>query len=124
PLRTRRPEPPSPSQGGRRAIRRIATPGAFNTWGTTDHMPEAPKPFSSEWMNAPEPEPEQQRRIRKDSNARVIRFFSKFPGERSLTFLVVLVLVLGSFWFAGPGSEAHRSTSPDLVAEVPETPQI
>ncbi len=75
-------------------------------------------------MNAPEPEPEHRRRIRKDANARVIRFFNKFPGERALTFLVVLVLVLGSFWFAGPGGEAHRSISPDLVAEVPKTPEI
>jgi hypothetical protein len=87
-------------------------------------MPESPKPFSSEWLNAPEPEPEQQRRIRKESNACLIRFFSKFPGERALTFLVLLVLVVGSFWFAGPGGEAHRSTEPDLVASVPETPEI
>jgi hypothetical protein len=75
-------------------------------------------------MNAPEPEPEHQRRFRRKSNTRVIRFFSKFPGERALTFLVLMALVLGSFWFAGPGGEAHRSTEPGLVAQVPETPQI
>lgn len=53
-----------------------------------------------------------------------MRFFSHFPGERALTLLVLLVLVLGSFWLALPGGTTQVSTGADLVAEAPDPPQI
>jgi hypothetical protein len=50
--------------------------------------------------------------------------FGKFPGERTLSLLIVVVLTLGSFWLAGPRGDAHTSQESSLVALVPETPQI
>jgi len=87
-------------------------------------MPDRPKPFSSEWMNAPVPVPERPRRLRRSASGRVVSFFGHFPGERSLAALAIVVLTLGSFWFAGPRGEAQVTTGNSLVARVPETPQI
>ncbi len=87
-------------------------------------MPDRPKPFSSEWVNAPVPVPERPRRLQRTANQRLVALFGRFPGERTLTLLVILVLTMGSFWFAGPRGEAQVATGNSLVARVPETPQI
>lgn len=87
-------------------------------------MPQSPKPFSSEWIQAPEPEPHRPRRWSFDPQSRLIGFFSHFPGERALAFLVVTTLIMGSFWFAGPGSVTENTAGNALVAHVPETPNI
>ncbi len=87
-------------------------------------MPNRPKPFSSEWVNAPAPVAERPRRLQRTANQRLVSFFGRFPGERTLTLLVILVLTLGSFWFAGPRGEAQVVTGNSLIARVPETPQI
>lgn len=87
-------------------------------------MPNRPKPFSTEWMNVPQPVPERPRRLQRTANQRLVRFFGHFPGERTLTLLVILALTLGSFWFAGPRGEAQVATGSSLIAQAPETPQI
>ena len=75
-------------------------------------------------MNAPDPLPERPRRLQSTANQRLMGFFGRFPGERPLTILVILVLTLGSFWFAGPRGEAQVRPGTSLVANAPETPQI
>ncbi len=87
-------------------------------------MPDRPKPFSSEWMNAPASKPERPGRVRRNANQRVVSFFGHFPGERVLTIFVIVILTMGSFWFAGPHGEAQVTTGISLVAQAPETPQI
>lgn len=87
-------------------------------------MPQSPKPFSSEWIQAPEPEPQRPRRWSVDAQSRLVGFFSHFPGERALAFLVVTALIMGSFWFAGPGSVTVHTAGNALVAHVPETPNL
>lgn len=87
-------------------------------------MPNRPKPFSSEWMNAPDPVRERPRRLQRAANQRLVSIFGRFPGERTLTLLVILTLTLGSFWFAGPRGEAQVATGNSLIARVPETPEI
>ncbi len=51
-------------------------------------------------------------------------FFGHFPGERALAFLVVATLILTSFWFTGPGSVIQHTAGNDLVAHVPDKPDI
>jgi len=87
-------------------------------------MPNHPKPFSSEWLSAPESTPNPPGRLKRSVSGRVFTIFDKFPGERTLSLLVVVVLTLGSFWLAGPHGEAQVPQSEGLVAEVPDTPQI
>jgi hypothetical protein len=87
-------------------------------------MPQSPKPFSSEWIQAPAPGPQRPRRWSADAQARVLRFFRHFPGDRTLSFLVVAGLIMASFWFTGPGHVVEYQAGTDLVAHVPETPEI
>ncbi len=87
-------------------------------------MPDRPKPFSSEWMNAPVPDPVRPRRLRRSTSERLVAFFGRFPGERFLTILVVLLFSMGSFWFASPHGDAQTPVQNNLVARVPETPEI
>lgn len=75
-------------------------------------------------MNAPESEQERPRRLQHEMNQHVVSFVSRFPGERVLTMLVLLFLVVGSFWFAGPRGSAEAPIENNVVAQVPETPQI
>lgn len=75
-------------------------------------------------MNAPAPDPKPRRRLQRSANQRLVGFFSHFPGERTLAILVILVLTLGSFWFAGPRGEAQMAPGNSLVARMPETPEI
>ena len=83
-----------------------------------------PKPFSSEWLNAPTPAPERPHRLRRSINDHVLAFFGRFPGERPLAVLTVLALVLGSFWFGGPNASGGDAVESSLVAQVPDAPQI
>ncbi|CAA9557692.1 MAG: hypothetical protein AVDCRST_MAG43-1606 [uncultured Thermomicrobiales bacterium] len=87
-------------------------------------MRDAPKPFSSEWINAPAATRVRPRRLPRRSHHWLIAFFAKLPGERGLTFLVVLVLVFSSFWFAGPRGEAHVRSGSRVVADVPAAPRL
>jgi len=75
-------------------------------------------------MNAPAPVTEPSRRLQRAANQRLVALFGKFPGERSLTIIVVILLTLGSFWFAGPRGEAHTPVESSLIAQMPEAPQI
>src|SRR6476646_4228308 len=72
-------------------------------------MEERPKPFSSEWVSAPSPPPEPPRRLPRRATRALTSIGRRLPGERALSILVVLVLVVVSLGFAGPGSEAHKS---------------
>ncbi len=87
-------------------------------------MRHGPKPFSSEWINAPAPVPSRPRRLPRRSNQRLIAVFGKLPGERALTILVVLFLVFSSFWFAGPRGEAQTKPGANVVAEAPVAPRL
>lgn len=87
-------------------------------------MPNKPKPFSSEWINAPAMPADPPRRLRQETNARIVSAFSRLPGERALTMLVVLFLIMGSFWLAGPAGEAQVATEGSLVASLPDRPEI
>ncbi len=76
---------------------------------TDRDMEERPKPFSSDWISAPPPTPEPPRRLPPRATRVLTSIGRRLPGERVLSILVVLVLVLVSLGFAGPGSDAHRS---------------
>ncbi len=87
-------------------------------------MPQSPRPFTSDWIEAPEPQPHRPRRWSVDAQSRLVAFFARFPGERALAFLVVSALIIGSFWLAGPGRVTVHTAGNALVAHVPETPDI
>ena len=88
------------------------------------YMTQSPKPFSSEWINAPEPPPERPRRWSSAAQHWVLGVFGHLPGDRALAFLVVTALIVGSFWFVGPGQVGQPLPGNNLVAHVPETPEI
>lgn len=83
-------------------------------------MSDGPKPFSSDWYKAPS---EAEGGAASRAPSRVVRVLvkagSKFPNDRILSILVVLVLVMSSFWFAGPRGEAHRDNGPLASQETP-----
>lgn len=87
-------------------------------------MRDAPKPFSSEWNNAPASVRLRPRRLPQRNNQRLIAVFAKLPGERALTILVVLFLIFSSMWFAGPRGEAHTESGSRVVSEVPAARQL
>ena len=70
-------------------------------------MARRPKPFSSEWTTAPSQEPEPPRLFSERAREIISAIASRLPGERSLSVWVVLILVAGSLWFAGPPGQAH-----------------
>lgn len=69
-------------------------------------MSKKPKPFSSAWLEAPPVEPERPRRLTRNVNESLLSMAPRLPGERHLAMFVVVILVLGSFWFAAPRGEA------------------
>ncbi|HYI24635.1 MAG TPA: hypothetical protein VD767_04425, partial [Thermomicrobiales bacterium] len=81
-----------------------------------------PKPFSSDWLTSSEPLPATPRSA--SILGRVMSFFSRFPGERPLAFLIVLALVFGSFWLDGPPDSGPLTVEAPLVGQVPDAPQI
>jgi len=54
----------------------------------------------------------------------LIAFFSRLPGERTLTLLAVLLLVFSSSWFASPRGEAHVRSGTQAASEVPAAPRL
>lgn len=85
-------------------------------------MPQHPKPFSSDWMTSTTPPPAAPRS--EALLARILRFFGRFPGERPLAFLTVLVLVGASLWMGNPAAGGTNTFEAPLVAEVPDSPQL
>ena len=85
-------------------------------------MSQRPKPFSSEWLTAPAMPPEPPRRVNRRISEKFVSGFAKLPGERTLSVLVVMMLILSSFWFATPRGEAHdhanRLDAPTPAAET------
>jgi len=76
-------------------------------------MPSKPKPFSSEWFTAPPPPPERPRRVTTRMNGSLLNLAPRLPAERRLSMIVVIVLVMSSFWFAGPRGVAITETPSD-----------
>jgi hypothetical protein len=87
-------------------------------------MPQGPKPFSSEWLNAPAPAPTRPRRLPRRGHQRLIALGGRLPGERVLACLAVLVLVLSSFWFTGPRQDAGSETESEVVSRVPRASRL
>jgi hypothetical protein len=69
-------------------------------------MPKGPKPFSTEWLEKPAAPPERPRRLTSNVNQSLLTMAPRLPSERTLSMIVVIVLVLGSFWFAAPKGTA------------------
>ncbi|MGC4105033.1 MAG: hypothetical protein QM753_01605 [Thermomicrobiales bacterium] len=83
-------------------------------------MSEGPKPFSTAWYTNPgEPEPKRPRRHYPRAVDIVLAVGKKLPGERALGVILVFVLVISSMWMAGPRSDAHIETSPDIAVVTP-----
>jgi hypothetical protein len=79
-------------------------------------MPKGPKPFSSEWLQAPVSTPERPRRLTSNVNQTLLTMAPRLPTERTLSMIVVIVLVLGSFWFAAPRGAAVDELPLDELA--------
>jgi len=87
-------------------------------------MTQGPKPFSSEWLEAPRGLSDAPRRKRAKANQRWVAFFSHLPGERALTLIALVCLIMSSFWFGGPRGEAQSNTGAQVVAQVPRTARM
>jgi hypothetical protein len=87
-------------------------------------MPERPKQFSSEGITAPPQQPEPPRLFSDRIRALISAIAAKLPGERSLSIWVVLVLVLGSLWLAGPRGQAHLDELAARQLDITPTPVI
>jgi hypothetical protein len=87
-------------------------------------MAERPKPFSTEWMTSPPQAPEPPRLFSGRIRSLMAALAAKLPGERSLSIWVVLVLVLGSLWLAGPRGQAHLDELAARQTETTPTPVI
>jgi hypothetical protein len=82
-------------------------------------MPNKPKPFSSEWLEAPARPPQRPRRVSNDVNRNLTTMAGRLPGERRLAMVVVVILVMGSFWFGAPLGESMiqaPATNPEATA--------
>ncbi|MDQ4044342.1 MAG: hypothetical protein M3173_02700, partial [Chloroflexota bacterium] len=81
-------------------------------------MAGRPKPFSSDWITAPPPEPEPPRLFPSRVRSATATIGRRLPGERVLAIWVVLALVLGSLVFANPEGqdELNRLAMVDLAA--------
>ncbi len=87
-------------------------------------MADGPKPFSSEWITAPPQEPEPPHLFSDRIRALISAIAGKLPGERSLSIWVVLIMVLGSLWLAGPQGQAHLNELAALQVDATPTPVI
>lgn len=87
-------------------------------------MSHGPKPFSSEWLNAPAPSRVVLDRKRSRANQRWVAVFSRLPGERALTLIALTALILTSFWVGGPRGEAQSRTDTQMVAQVPNRARV
>lgn len=87
-------------------------------------MTQGPKPFSSEWINAPTLPSESRWRRRSKSNQRWVAVFSRLPGERALTLITLCCLIMSSFWVGGPRGEAQSNAGSQVVAQVPKAAPV
>ncbi len=82
-------------------------------------MSEGPKPFSTDWYRDPAAPERIARRLPPRPARIVIGVASKLPNERALSILVVLFLVISSFWFAGPRGDAHDGNGTGVGTPLP-----
>ena len=87
-------------------------------------MSHGPKPFSSDWLNAPPPSKVAVSPRRSRANQRWVAVFSRLPGERALTLMAMSFLILASFWVGGPRGEAQSQADTAMVGQVPRTSRI
>jgi hypothetical protein len=87
-------------------------------------MADGPKPFSSEWITAPPQEPEPPHLFSDRIRNAISAIAAKLPGERSLSIWVVLIVVGGSLWLAGPQGQAHLNELAALQVDATPTPVI
>jgi len=87
-------------------------------------MARRPKPFSSEWTTAPPQAPEPPRLFSERAREIISAIGSRLPRERTLSIWVVLVLVAGSLWLAGPPGQAHLDRVASVDDGVTPTPVI
>lgn len=87
-------------------------------------MSEGPKPFSSDWYKGPTPTEKSGRHISSRVTRVLIQVGSKLPNDRVLSILVVLILMVSSFWFAGPQGEAHPDEMTLQAQDVSPAPGI
>src|SRR5665811_2358049 len=70
-------------------------------------MADRPKPFSTEWMSAPQPDPERPHLFSDRIRTAITGIARPLPGERTLSVWVLAVLVVGSLLMSGPQGQAH-----------------
>lgn len=70
-------------------------------------MANRPKPFSTEWISAPPPEPQAPHLFSDRIRAVITGVARRLPGDRTLSVWILLVLVVGSFLLSGPPGQAH-----------------
>ncbi len=87
-------------------------------------MSEGPKPFSSDWYKEPTPPDKSGRRIPSRALRVLIQAGSKLPNDRVLSILVLLILIMSSFWFASPQGEAHSNEQALSAQDVSPAPDI
>lgn len=86
-------------------------------------MGDGPRPFSSVWLQHPTPPTEPPRRFPRDASRRLLRFARYLPGERVLSVLMVVLLILVSLGLGGPNGENQtardESGSGEALANAP-----
>lgn len=87
-------------------------------------MSHGPKPFSSEWINAPAPSKVAVSLRKSRAKQRWVALFSRLPGERALTLIALSLLIVSSFWVGGPRGEAESRGGSQMVAKVPQTARM
>jgi hypothetical protein len=74
-------------------------------------MSERPKPFSSAWYTAPAVPAEPPKRLNTQTSKRLVSALGWLPGERLLSVLVVLGLILVSSWLGRPTGQAQQDVA-------------
>ncbi len=82
-------------------------------------MNEGPKPFSSQWLNAPAPQPEPRKRWSKRVNERLVAMLGWVPGARVSAVLAVLILITATMWMGRPESLRQAPTLAAVQTPVP-----
>jgi hypothetical protein len=82
-------------------------------------MNEGPKPFSSQWLDAPKRPPEPPKRWNKNVNERIVSLLSWLPGARAAALLALLALVVFSFMLQRPVSQLPTNTVAAVQTPVP-----
>ena len=86
-----------------------------------NRMSQRPKPFTSAWLTAPATPPEPPRRVNRRISEKLVAGFARLPGERALTVLTVVLLIIASSWFASPGTprpDTAQLAAPTAVADT------